>query len=279
MVASGKADITMRPLVAAVHTIKTRGLLNLKIAGMLPNSANRLRIGVVKTDPVLRDILDKGVLSIGRAETDEIVNRHVPIKVESGVDQTLILKLLGGFAGIALVGGVYHVRLRRLHAELQRVSRTDALTGLANRATIDAAFAVELERNRRHERPLSILMVDIDHFKSVNDRFGHQAGDRVLKAVAHAIGSGVRLSDTVGRWGGEEFLVLCPETGSNEARALADRLRLAVRAATTDTTGSHSISVGVAGARSDDTVDALLRRADAALYRAKSDGRDCVRMG
>ncbi len=279
MVSSGKADMTMRSLIVAAHTIKTQGLFNLKIAGRFSNYANRLRIGVVKDDPVLRDILDKGVVSIGRAETDAIVNRHVSIKVENGIDYTLILKLFGGFLAVVLVGGVYHIRLRRLHAELQRVSRTDALTGLANRATIDAAFAAELERNRRHERPLSILMVDIDHFKAVNDRFGHQAGDRVLKTVAEAIRAGVRLSDTVGRWGGEEFLVLCPETSSTDARALADRLRLAVRSATADATGSHSISVGIAGARFDDTTDALLRRADAALYRAKDDGRDCVRMG
>ncbi len=279
MVASGKADMTMRSLIVAAHAIKTQGLFNLKIAGKFANSANRLRIGVARDDTVLRDILDKGVLSIGRAETEEIVNRYVPIKVETGVDQMLILKLLAGFFVIAVVGGVYHVRLRRLHAELKRVSRTDPLTGLANRATIDSAFAVELERNRRHERPLSILMVDIDHFKSINDRFGHQAGDRVLKTVAAAIRAGVRLSDTVGRWGGEEFLVLCPETGTTDARALADRLRLAVRAATADADGGHSISVGIAGARADDTTDALLRRADAALYRAKSDGRDCVRLG
>lgn len=279
MVSTGRADMTMRSLIVAAHTIKTQGLFNLKIAGKFSNYANRLRIGVAKDDPVLRDILDKGVVSIGRAETEEIVNRHVSIKVESGIDYTLILKLLGGFLAIALVGGVYHVRLRRLHAELQRVSRTDALTGLANRATIDAAFAVEIERSHRHERPMSILMVDIDHFKSVNDRFGHQAGDRVLKTIAEAIRAGVRLSDTVGRWGGEEFLVLCPETSSTDARALADRLRLAVRAATADHTGSHSISVGIAGARSDDTTDALLRRADAALYCAKDNGRDCVRMG
>ena len=279
MVSSGEADMTMRSLIVAAHTIKSQGLFNLKIAGKLLNYANRLRIGVIKGDPVLRDVLDKGVISIGRAETEEIVNRHVSIKVENGIDHTLILKLIGGFAAIALVGGVYHIRLRRLHAELKRVSRTDSLTGLANRATIDAAFAVEVERNHRHERSLSILMVDIDHFKSVNDRFGHQAGDRVLKIVAQAIRSGVRMSDIVGRWGGEEFLVVCPETSSTDARALADRLRLAVRAATSDATGSYSISAGIAAARSDDTTDTLLRRADGALYRAKSDGRDCVRMG
>lgn len=279
MVASGKADIAMRSLIVAAHTIKARGLFNLKMAGRFSDYANRLRIGVLKNDPVLRDILDKGVASIGRSEAEEIVNRHVSVKIEGTTDYLLILKLVGGFVGVGLIGGVYHIRLRRLHAELQRVSRTDALTGLANRATIDAAFAAEVARNRRHERPLAILMVDIDHFKSVNDRLGHQAGDRVLKAVAEAIRAGVRASDTVGRWGGEEFLVICPETTSSDALALANRLRLAVREATADATGSHSISIGIAGVRSDDTTDKLLWRADAALYRAKSEGRDCARLG
>lgn len=274
-----RADATLRSRTVAAHVIRAEGLFNLKIAGELPGYANHLRIGVAADDPVLRDVLDRGVASLSRAEVEEIVNRHVVIAKQDTPDYELVLRLLAGFAAVAAVGGAYHVRLRRLHRELVRVSRTDALTGLANRARIDAELERELERSRRHRRDFAIVMLDIDAFKAVNDRFGHAEGDRALKAVAGAIAASVRMTDLAGRWGGEEFLILCPETGEAEARAVAERVRLAVRSLAFPEGRVHTVSAGVAALQPGDDADGLLRRADAGLYRAKHGGRDRVGEG
>ncbi|HAP27496.1 MAG TPA: GGDEF domain-containing protein [Achromobacter sp.] len=157
-----------------------------------------------------------------------------------------------------------------------RRASEDALTGLANRAALDRRFARALEQARRYSRPLSIVMLDIDHFKSINDEFGHQMGDRVLKEFADLLVSGLRGSDAVGRWGGEEFLLLCPETSSQQAAAFAERLCEQSRALSFSTGQTQTLSAGVAELNATDTVDSLLRRADAALYRAKHEGRDRV---
>ena len=158
---------------------------------------------------------------------------------------------------------------------------TDALTGLLNRRKFRELAAEEMERARRYGRPLSLLALDLDHFKAINDRFGHPAGDGVLRHVAGLIVAGVRNCDRVARLGGEEFAVLLPETRAGDARILAERLRQAVagQPATIGETGPirTTVSVGCVGLTADDQdIDVMLGRADRALYAAKAAGRDCV---
>jgi diguanylate cyclase (GGDEF)-like protein len=119
-------------------------------------------------------------------------------------------------------------------------------------------------------------MLDIDYFKRINDEFGHQTGDRVLREVAGLLQSCLRGTDAVGRWGGEEFLVLCPETNGLQAESFAERICEQVRAFPFSSGQPQSVSAGVAELSPADTADSLLRRADAALYRAKRGGRDRV---
>jgi two-component system cell cycle response regulator len=149
----------------------------------------------------------------------------------------------------------------------------DPLTGLSNRRFILTQLAGAVSGARRHHRPLTIAIVDIDHFKSVNDRHGHAAGDRVLAAVAGCLREHLRAEDQLGRLGGEEFLMLLPDTASAAARAVAEKLRTEVAAAPAP--AAVTVSAGVA-TWAQDTPEALLRRADAALYRAKEGGRDRV---
>lgn len=272
-----RADMTMRSRIVAAYVIRGEGLFNLKIAGQLPDYVNRLRIGVAKSETVLREVLDQGVASLSRADLDDAINNYVTITVqEEGLDYGLALRLFGMVAALVAVGGVYHVRLQRLNRELVRLSRTDALTGLSNRAHVDAELARELDRARRYGHACAIVMFDVDDFKAINDRQGHAEGDRVLCAIASVIAETVRASDLVGRWGGEEFLVLCPETSADDARALAERVRLAVRGLGFGDGRIHTISAGVAEISGDGGADDLLRRADAALYDAKRAGRDRV---
>jgi len=276
LVNEGKADLTIRSLTMAAYTIRHEGWFNLKIAGQVSGFGNQFRIGVLNSEPLLRDILDKAIATVTPVELNQIANRHVPIRVEAATDYRLIVQLVVVFSVVLLTSLFWIGRLRRLNEQLQIKSQTDALTGLANRAALDGRFAVALEQARRYHRPLSIVMLDIDYFKRINDEFGHQTGDRVLREVAGLLQSCLRGTDAVGRWGGEEFLVLCPETNGLQAESFAERICEQVRAFPFSSGQPQSVSAGVAELSPADTADSLLRRADAALYRAKRGGRDRV---
>jgi diguanylate cyclase (GGDEF)-like protein len=150
------------------------------------------------------------------------------------------------------------------------------LTGLHNRRKLDEVLGYEVERVHRYGGGLSVILLDIDHFKQTNDSYGHPAGDRVLAAVAAILRSGARSIDSVGRWGGEEFMVICPQTELDGARALAEMLRLRIAAADFPEVGRKTCSFGVAALCPDETLATLVARADAALYRAKQAGRNAV---
>ncbi len=161
--------------------------------------------------------------------------------------------------------------LRRQSTELDRLSRTDALTGLHNRRHVEEHLLGHESAARRHDYALALLAVDVDHFKRVNDSRGHAAGDAVLREVAEQLRSTVRFEDLVGRWGGEEFVVVAPHTDVPAARVLAERLRAAVA----DGPSGVTISIGGAAGVSPSAA-ALLATADANLYAAKDAGRDCT---
>lgn len=172
--------------------------------------------------------------------------------------------------------------LRRSNERLQELSSTDPLTQLHNRRHFMTVLAAEFERADRYDLPLSFAMLDIDHFKRVNDSFGHQAGDDVLRALGLLLKRELRTTDIPGRYGGEEFCAILPQTGLEGAREFADRFRVTVESTSFQAQGHElrmTISVGVSacpGARVGSGED-LIRLADEALYRAKGDGRNCVR--
>jgi diguanylate cyclase (GGDEF)-like protein len=275
-----KADLTMRSLTVAAYTIKKEGWFNLKIAGQVPGYENAFRVGVLKGHEPLRDLLNLGIASITPAELNEIANRHVSIRVEAPVDYRLIGQLAAVFLIILLTSLFWIAKLRRLNQQLQVKSQTDSLTGLANRAALDSRFAIAHEQAQRYGRPLSLIMLDIDHFKRVNDDLGHQVGDQVLREFSELLKACARGSDGLGRWGGEEFLLLCPETDLQQARAFAERICARARQQPFASGRPQTLSAGVAELVPGDTLDALLQRADAALYQAKHEGRDrvCVRV-
>jgi diguanylate cyclase (GGDEF)-like protein len=155
------------------------------------------------------------------------------------------------------------------------MSRYDVLTGLANRRSFDAFLLESFTRARRYQRPLSLLTIDVDHFKSYNDTFGHPAGDEVLRAIAMVFGSIARETDLAARIGGEEFAIVLPETASGGAYSLAERIRASV--ADLRLRRHVTVSIGIAVlSGSTPTSTALLEESDAALYRAKRGGRDRV---
>jgi diguanylate cyclase (GGDEF)-like protein len=167
----------------------------------------------------------------------------------------------------------------RAEAEVLQQAMTDGLTGVANRRALDGALDAALALAARSAQAFSVVMVDIDHFKAINDRFGHHAGDASLAAFAHRLREGLRAQDQAFRYGGEEFCVLLPHTDAAGARTMAERLHGLVALAAGDGMPPQSASLGVAAWREGDSADTLLGRADQALYRAKAQGRDRVEIG
>ncbi len=165
---------------------------------------------------------------------------------------------------------------KRIEEQLQHLSTTDPLTGAYNRRMFIELLERELQRARRYGTVFSLLMFDIDYFKKVNDRYGHDAGDRVLVEVVEICRGTVRTTDILARWGGEEFMVLMPQTESDKARSMAERLRKAVAHHAFADIESLTVSVGVTSLRQLDTIDVLLKRVDEALYAAKDAGRNRV---
>jgi diguanylate cyclase (GGDEF)-like protein len=167
--------------------------------------------------------------------------------------------------------------LENSNRELERLANTDRLTGVYNRRALSDALDHELARCRRYDRPCSMLFLDVDHFKRINDRYGHEVGDRILVAIACEVSKVLRVNDMFGRWGGEEFLVLNPETGGEGMEYFAERIRRHVAGIDFAPVGHVTLSIGIAQFSCGDTVSTLVERADKALYRAKAEGRNrCV---
>ena len=177
---------------------------------------------------------------------------------------------------------VLYEYIRDRHAQrLRWVMATDALTGVYNRRHFEDVFAAEIRRAKRYERPLSLLLFDIDEFKQINDVCGHPIGDRVLNELGELVEDSIRTSDLLARIGGDEFAVLAPETsleseGEHGSKTLAERLRTLVADHDFDVEAPVRLSVGVTQHHPDDTPESFYKRADEALYQAKQAGRDTV---
>lgn len=166
--------------------------------------------------------------------------------------------------------------LQTLQEKMQLQARTDVLTGVWNRRQIEENMRLELARLDRYNHPFSIVFMDLDHFKRINDTWGHNLGDRILKEFCQVISNSMRNTDMLGRWGGEEFILLLPNTGRVSARLVAERLRTSVEQHVFSDVGSVTASFGVATGRAKESMAELVERADAALYVAKHGGRNRV---
>lgn len=228
---------------------------------------------------------------------DEAILRRAStyLQQEAGDEQTreLITDLANGYGKLVRQMGRMIKMGDRMQEELQRCARTDALTGLINRRHFMELANREISRSARSGQPFSLCIIDADHFKSVNDNYGHDAGDAVLCSLADVMQSATREMDVVARIGGEEFVMMLPETTCAEARKVASRLRTAVAQNHIDHEGTqlgvtvsigitctHSVQPSVEKAKKSDTplptIDRLLQHADIALYAAKKNGRNRV---
>ena len=193
------------------------------------------------------------------------MNENISVSGQDEIGQVL--------SGLAAMQG----KLKILISDLDQLARTDELTGAWNRRRFEETVETEMDRLRRYGQRLSLMILDVDHFKKINDLYGHSIGDRVLIYLSNTIRSSLRVSDSLTRWGGEEFIILCPNTTAETVSKLAERLRKEVSSIEFQKVGNITLSFGVAECGAEETWEQWLHRADEALYLAKSGGRDRVK--
>ncbi|MBE0493783.1 MAG: ABC transporter substrate-binding protein [Thiomicrospira sp.] len=274
-------------LASVSFLIKQEGLVNLKISGQLPYSFD-LAMGVRNDETLLRGILQKGLDSITPQQQAEIYEKWVRLEYDTRVDYSKVLPAFIGISIILFLVILYTLRLRTFHgrlqeaeealieknAELEKLSITDKLTGAFNRHKLDASLQDLIVVSHRYGRDLSIILFDLDYFKHVNDQYGHQTGDEVLRVFSGLVKQTVRKSDVFGRWGGEEFLLICPETNLKQALDLANKIRLLISSYQFKEGFYQNVSCGVTNLKPDQTADQLISYCDKLLYEAKNTGRD-----
>ena len=193
------------------------------------------------------------------------MNENISVSGQDEIGQVL--------SGLAAMQG----KLKILISDLDQLARTDELTGAWNRRRFEETVETEMDRLRRYGQRLSLMILDVDHFKKINDLYGHSIGDQVLIDLSNTIRSSLRVSDSLTRWGGEEFIILCPNTTAETVSKLAERLRKEVSSIEFQKVGNITLSFGVAECGAEETWEQWLHRADEALYLAKSGGRDRVK--
>lgn len=294
-VATGEVYALVDNLASVNFLIKQQGLSNLKISGQLPIAFD-LAMAVRSDWPLLRSILQKALDAISQNEKNAIYNKWIQLHYETELDLKWIAPYFLVLLGILLFVTFDSLRFRRLHRrlrlsnhrltaveqrlikqnrELEQLSITDRLTGAYNRLKIDAVLSELHAKARRYGGCASIILFDLDHFKQVNDRYGHPVGDAVLRGFAELVREMIRETDIFGRWGGEEFMLVCPETGLAEAIQLAERIRLAF-AELELPSGNQTLSAGIAEWHAKQSVEAWIDLCDQRLYQAKALGRNQI---
>ncbi len=236
----------------------------------------------LQADPVHREV--PVILLSGRTDADDVAN-GLRLGAHDYLRKPFAEVELVARVRAAMRTRVLQDALRARNLELVQLAATDVLTGLRNRGWLEEQAARTFARLRRHGGAVSVLLVDVDHFKAVNDVHGHAMGDRVLMGVARALAGAVREEDLLARWGGEEFLVVAADTVPTGAHVLAERLRAAVAAVMPEGPGAPTVTASVGWTTATPAQEGapawheLVAAADERLYQAKEAGRDCARGG
>ncbi|WP_417334324.1 diguanylate cyclase [Halarcobacter sp.] len=288
-VKSGKLFGFIDTLASIGYEFQHKYFGELKIAGKI-NETLELSMAVVKEDEVLLNILQKAINSMTNDMHREIFSKWIPIKYEKGVNYELVWKIaIGSLIAILLV--VYWnrkiIKTNRLleeaqkdieekNKELEKLATTDKLTSLYNRRKIEELLEFEINRSERFNHKFGLAIVDIDKFKEVNDTYGHQIGDKVLKEIANILNTNRRKTDFVGRYGGEEFVIICPESDVEGVIKLMETFKEKICKHKFSKVENKTASFGVTMSQRGDTIESILKRADDALYKAKDNGRNKI---
>jgi diguanylate cyclase (GGDEF)-like protein len=246
----------------------------IKVSARLEESDD-LTIGSIKDEPILNAVFQKVVHSIDKSKVRSILNKWISVEESVRVDYTFLWKIALWVLGIFAIIIFYNYQLRLNNKKLRQISREDALTKVGNRLKLNEILDDEHKYTNRYQVTCGVILLDIDDFKKVNDTYGHLEGDKVLEKFAAILSSNIRETDKLGRWGGEEFLIVCPNTKMENLIVIAEGLRENIQKynfGKSIITASFGLSL-FDGAKS---IEKVLDEADKALYHAKSTGKNRV---
>ncbi|MDO9056500.1 MAG: ABC transporter substrate-binding protein [Sulfuricurvum sp.] len=275
LLSSGRVDAVVDILPVVAYLINADHQVNLKISGTTEFDFD-VRMMIRNDYPELKTIVDKAIDSITIAERQRILNRYIAITYEDRVDYTwAYVVVMGAFIIISIF--IYRqFEMGKYHKRLLKMATTDPLTGLANRIRLDEKLLECHQVYERTGRVFSVIMIDLDYFKRVNDTYGHLIGDKTLVALTQLLSDNIRHIDTLGRWGGEEFMIICPETEIEGGKQLAEKMQAVIEKYDFPHIHTMTCSFGISESRKGDRIENVVGRADSALYQAKAEGRNRI---
>ncbi|WP_022940936.1 transporter substrate-binding domain-containing diguanylate cyclase [Psychromonas hadalis] len=275
-VANEQYDIVLMSMSVASYQMAELGLYELRIVG-ITDLDMELTLFVNRDKPILWDIINKVKLHETKQERHEILAKWIKHKYIDRYSPEKMRVLM--LVTIFFIGFVFYRNhlLKKQAKVLTELAQTDKLTNIHNRLYLDKILLQTTAQSLRYKKTFSLIMIDIDYFKVVNDKYGHLVGDEMLVQFSLLITDNVRNSDVIGRWGGEEFLIICPETNLQEASILAEKLREQVQQTIFLNIGRKTASFGVCEYQASESVELCLGRADKALFVAKRAGRNQVK--
>jgi len=283
MVNEQRAFATIDGLPNIVNNIEALALENIKIVGTVPQQ-NSMKMGVRKGNEILLSIFNKGIASLSEKEKIILYKQWFDIEISNRLlDRSLMMKMFAIFTLLLILILWRHItikkhalKLSQLNKKLKHISSTDHLTKIYNRQKIESYLAIEMKKSQQTQHPLSLLLLDIDYFKRINDTFGHLTGDAVLQKISTLMSTSIRRSDYVGRWGGEEFMLIIPNVDIQHATIIANHLREKIAQFDYQCTMPITASIGVAQYQQHEKINELISRVDTNLYHAKHQGRNQV---
>lgn len=281
------AFIDTLPTIA--YELQSNQLVDLKISGKLYDDI-KLHLGVRKDDETLLNIMQKAINKITKKEHQDILSKWIAVKYESYISYKLIWQILFAFAFIITIIILWNRKIahknkllkdardeiEEKNKKLMLLATTDKLTSIFNRVKLDELLEAEISKFKRFNHDLCICILDIDHFKNVNDTYGHLIGDEVLKDIALILKQSLRKTDYVGRWGGEEFLMIFTGCNYENLQKVISSIREKIKAHVFVNNIKITASFGCSVYNNEDSISSLIKRADDALYKAKQTGRDKI---
>ena len=276
-VESGEAYGYVDNLMVLAYEIQHNFTNQIKISSRL-NASVSLAIGTRNDEPMLHTIFEKLIYLVSEKEKQEILNHWISVEESTAMDYSFLWKTFGALGVLTLFFLYRNYELSKYNRTLKTISHTDPLTQLFNRIQLDKELARNYELFLRYGTSCGMIIIDIDHFKDVNDTFGHQVGDEVLKQFAQLLRGSLRATDIAGRWGGEEFLIICPNTDMKDLFSVAENLRNKIAQHDfTHGTASITASFGINTFENGKDLNNIIKKADDALYDAKDSGRNRVK--
>jgi diguanylate cyclase (GGDEF)-like protein len=247
----------------------------LKVSARL-NITDDLTIGSRNDEPLLNSIFQKIIVSIDNSEVREILNRWISVEESVKVDYTFLWKIFGVIFIVFVLFTVYSFQLKINNKKLEKISREDVLTGVGNRLKLNEILANSYQYSKRYKNQYGIVLLDIDDFKKINDTYGHLFGDEVLKKFAYILVKNIRQTDKLGRWGGEEFMIVCPNINAENLKKIAEELRNNIENDLFLKEKGITASFGLSVFDGNKDIEHVVGEADKNLYKAKNSGKNRV---